>query len=372
MPKVKPFLPFYDESSAPPAFPSLLTNQLELFGNTHHSPSLLADEILPPKSKSIMQIQSALPESHSHADLESLSEDSSSSSSLSDSPSDSKSTSMTLSEGSKILKPPGEPGCPGRGGYNLKGVIDWNHKVFTKFKNLALLKVICDRAMGAFPDLDNFSNCWPVTDLIIMHLKYTSSCARWHELEFAAGKAKRPPTSSVEMIVMCSLVVETHYGSLLGKLSHVIQDNRKFSWEWGNLVLDVQLGNNIEHSPSNCHHDEPYTTESRSEAIVLVLESPTIPHWETSTSVVRWHIAGSNAGVNSPICTYIRLEKSEEEGNEKTQSFMLLGTLHNLVNMYLISHMTCQWFNEAMETSLSHMFTMNRGATPTLITTVSP
>jgi hypothetical protein len=59
MPKVmsilRRFLPLYDESSAPPAFPSLLTDQLELFGHTHHS---LTVEILPPNSKSVVRSRS--------------------------------------------------------------------------------------------------------------------------------------------------------------------------------------------------------------------------------------------------------------------------------------------------------------------------
>jgi hypothetical protein len=175
MPKVmsilRRFLPLYDESSAPPAFPSLLTDQLELFGHTHHS---LTVEILPPNSKSVVQIQIALPEqpalpkmggtrlpseskqgraarspypttkqerqrskarvrSHDRADSESLCRDPSSSL---DSPSDSESTSTTgaPSEQPKIPKPPGEPGRPGRGGYNLECALDWNDKVYTKFK----------------------------------------------------------------------------------------------------------------------------------------------------------------------------------------------------------------------------------------------
>ena len=161
MPKVKSilqrFLPFYDESSAPPASSSL-TAQLELFGNTHHS---LAVGVLP-----VVQIQIALPEqpalpkalpskegraarspypttkqerqrskarvrSHDRGDSESPSKDSSSSL---DPLSDSESTSTTLSGHPKIPKPPGEPGRPGRGGYNLECAIEWDNKVYTKFK----------------------------------------------------------------------------------------------------------------------------------------------------------------------------------------------------------------------------------------------
>ena len=44
--------------------------------------------------------------------------------------------------------------------------------------------------MEAFPNLKTYSNCWLVVDLIMMHLKYTSSWAWKQEMEFVAGKAK--------------------------------------------------------------------------------------------------------------------------------------------------------------------------------------
>ena len=34
------------------------------------------------------------------------------------------------------------------------------------------------QAMEKFPDLENYSYCWPVNDMVMMHLKYTSSRAR--------------------------------------------------------------------------------------------------------------------------------------------------------------------------------------------------
>ena len=169
MQKVKHVPPFCDESSAPPAFSSLLTDQPELFGsNTHHSPNLLTVQIIPPQSKSVVQIRIALTEqpalpkmgaslpskqcrhaarspypttkqerqhcqararSHGRADSESPSEDSSSSL---DSTLDSEST--LSEEPPKIPKPAGEPGRPGRGGYNLKCALDWDNNVYTKFK----------------------------------------------------------------------------------------------------------------------------------------------------------------------------------------------------------------------------------------------
>jgi hypothetical protein len=42
-----------------------------------------------------------------------------------------------------------------------------------------------------FPDLENYSNYWPVNDIVMMRLKYTSSRARRQELEMAAGKGKK-------------------------------------------------------------------------------------------------------------------------------------------------------------------------------------
>ncbi|KAI9568420.1 hypothetical protein HD554DRAFT_2038963 [Boletus coccyginus] len=394
MPKVKPFPPFYNESSAPPAFPSLLTNQLELFSNTHHSPSLLADEILPPKSKSVMQIQSALPErpalpkmlpskqdhaaqspysttkrehqhsqayarSHSHADLESLSEDSSSSSSLSDSPSD---------KGLKILKPPGEPGCPGRGRYNLEG--SFTHQLIDEHLDM--------------------TKCASAQNLGTSEVQYTSSHARRHELEFAAGKAKLGPlllqndchmfSGSGKMLWYKHLKRLEKRRCLVGIMGHTGayktqsgNETRKFSWEWGNLVLDVQLS-----LLQIC-------TES------LLSNAALARNVHKIAAVVRWHITGSNAGVNSPICTYIRSEKSEEEGNEKIQVAGITLEIHAIVEVTwhkfipfeklilavpLVIHATQHSSQSGeyvlMETSLPRMFTMNCGSTLTLITTTSP
>jgi hypothetical protein len=47
------------------------------------------------------------------------------------------------------------------------------------------------QAKDKFPDIENYSNCWPVNDLIMMHLKYALSHARRLELEMAAGKSKK-------------------------------------------------------------------------------------------------------------------------------------------------------------------------------------
>ncbi|KAG2739431.1 hypothetical protein P692DRAFT_201811526 [Suillus brevipes Sb2] len=228
--------PFYDsESGAPPPFPPMLTDQLELFGNIDRRPTTLtADEVLVPRAgivpvarassstpapefklakrtlkhsdpsssacpypkKSLTRSRSQTPlPSDSARSLDSLSDSGTSTSSAS------------LSEDSKIPKPAGEPGRPGRGGYTLYEALDWNPKAYTKFKkhvhslvedhlditkcasaqSPALLKVALDN----FPDLENYSNLWPVNDLIMMRLKYTSGRARRKEGEMAAGKSKR-------------------------------------------------------------------------------------------------------------------------------------------------------------------------------------
>ncbi|KIJ64129.1 hypothetical protein HYDPIDRAFT_29013 [Hydnomerulius pinastri MD-312] len=242
---VKTILPFYDDSSAPPPFPPMLTDQLELFGSAHHSSGLLADKDLAPRSRNVTpglerplkmttfssnskaalhlpkrctHTSSPYPKKvlkHSRASSRNrASSESPSEGSLetSDGTSDSESTLSALSEDSKISKPPGEPGRPGRGGYNLETTLDWNHRSYTKFKKFThhlieehldttkcasaqspvLLKVVRDKVTDAFPDLEQYSNCWPVNNMIMMHLKYTSSRAQRQELELAAGKGKKP------------------------------------------------------------------------------------------------------------------------------------------------------------------------------------
>lgn len=171
-------LPFYDNNSAaPPPFPPMLTDQLELFGSGHsqRSSSLLADEALsstiettsPAKVTPVLgqpqtqKLAVPAPEfklaarspkpgvhatspyakrspgqphtrSRDRAPSDSSSESSSELSELSSD--DDDSASGTLSEDSKIPKPPGEPGRPGRGGYNLETALNWNHRTYARFK----------------------------------------------------------------------------------------------------------------------------------------------------------------------------------------------------------------------------------------------
>ncbi|TFK23361.1 hypothetical protein FA15DRAFT_705527 [Coprinopsis marcescibilis] len=104
---------------------------------------------------------------------------------------DSKGTSM-------IPKPPGGPGRPGSGGYNIAKAMSWSKPLFSQlrtflasecdkaldttvcFKNQdeEKLKVVCDKALEQFPELKRFEERWPLTSLIQMYLKNTSEKAR--------------------------------------------------------------------------------------------------------------------------------------------------------------------------------------------------
>ncbi|KAG1833608.1 hypothetical protein DFJ58DRAFT_736046 [Suillus subalutaceus] len=220
---VPPF--YYSETGAPLPFPPMLTDQLELFVHVdHHPTTLIADEVLVPKASIIpaarassstpapefklakwMLKQSdhssspyikkvAFPCSCSQMPL--ASDSAGSLDSLSDS--DSSTSSVSLLEDLKIPKPAGEFGHPGHGGYTLYEALDWNPKVYAKFKknmhnfiedhldttkcasaqSPTLLKVVRDKALVGFPDLENYSNLWLVNNMIMTRLKYTSGHAR--------------------------------------------------------------------------------------------------------------------------------------------------------------------------------------------------
>ncbi|PIL35885.1 hypothetical protein GSI_01545 [Ganoderma sinense ZZ0214-1] len=100
----------------------------------------------------------------------------------------------------KIPKPSGEVGRPGRGGYSLEQVLNWNPRHMSEFKkminklvgecldptrsvsgqSLSRVAVLRDKALNKFPELDQYENLWPVTDAVKQRLKYTSSKARKH------------------------------------------------------------------------------------------------------------------------------------------------------------------------------------------------
>ncbi|KAG1789905.1 uncharacterized protein HD556DRAFT_1446693 [Suillus plorans] len=235
-PKAVP--PFYDlEPGAPPPFPPMLTDQLELFCKDNHRPiTLVADEILVPKvsivAPTTRSSSTPTPESKitkrspKHSEHTSppypkkvaftcsrsrtpMPSDSDGSLDFS-SDSGSSTSSIILSEDSKIPKPTGEPGRPGRGGYTLYEALDWNPKAYAKFKkhmhrliddhldtakcasaqSPILLKAVRDKALDEFPDLENYSNLWPASDMIMTRLKYMSCRARRKDGEMALGKGK--------------------------------------------------------------------------------------------------------------------------------------------------------------------------------------
>ncbi|KAI6159860.1 hypothetical protein EDD17DRAFT_1761915 [Pisolithus thermaeus] len=244
---IKSITPFYNnDSAAPPPFPTMLTDQLELFGRTSNlkSSGLLADEVLTlahtlsskkvrvseaqaqsqksalapeftVSSKMAARLGSPYPKRAPSQARSASSTPSNSSEEERAGSSDDESTSSTQSaEALKIPKPPGEPGRPGRGSYTLETALDWNQKAYSKFKkhmhalinehldtmkclsaqDPALLKVVRQKAVDKFPDLEDYSNCWPVNDIIMMRLKYTSSRARQQETEMAASKKKKAKT----------------------------------------------------------------------------------------------------------------------------------------------------------------------------------
>ncbi|KAI6146003.1 hypothetical protein BKA82DRAFT_33601 [Pisolithus tinctorius] len=246
----KPVSPFFgDDSTVPLPLPSMLTDQIELFGSPRHPTTLLADEVLAPAGLDTRQVIKSeelpnsrrstpapefrlaqKPKSTKHrtspyskrpviqrasSTMPSSEEDSAAKSVES---SDSDCASSVLSDDSKTPKPTGEPGRPGRGGYTLEIALDWNHKTYVKFKKLifhlidehldvtkcasaqnpTLLRLVRNKAVAAFPDLDNYANAWPVSDMIMMRLKYTSSRARRQEVEMAAGKTKWETRSAME------------------------------------------------------------------------------------------------------------------------------------------------------------------------------
>ncbi|PIL28286.1 hypothetical protein GSI_09574 [Ganoderma sinense ZZ0214-1] len=125
--------------------------------------------------------------------------------SVTDSDSDSTDSSESASESQddadmKIPKPSGEVGRPGRGGYSLEQVLNWNPRRMSEFKkminklvgecldptrsvsgqSLSRVALLRDKALNKFPELDQYENLWPVTDAVKQQLKYTSSKARKH------------------------------------------------------------------------------------------------------------------------------------------------------------------------------------------------
>jgi hypothetical protein len=161
--------PFYDHgSSAPPPFPSMLTDQLELFVNNLRPTTLIADEILAPKASSIVSdllrappalapefkpakrsrklpnhfVSSPYSKKDARIDSCSLIPVLSFPPGCSNSSSDRESV-VPSAEESKIPKPTGEPGRPGRGGYMLYEALNWSPKAYARFKVCNVLPLVC-------------------------------------------------------------------------------------------------------------------------------------------------------------------------------------------------------------------------------------
>ncbi|KAG1854337.1 hypothetical protein C8R48DRAFT_776726 [Suillus tomentosus] len=104
----------------------------------------------------------------------------------------------TDSDDSRIPKPEGEAGRPGRGGYNLERALNWDANRFKKLRDYVHRSIDnhCDtsksktsqtptalnsvekEAVVHFPELVDYMGCWPVGDLIQMQLKNVSAKER--------------------------------------------------------------------------------------------------------------------------------------------------------------------------------------------------
>ncbi|KAG2106842.1 hypothetical protein BD769DRAFT_1393097 [Suillus cothurnatus] len=187
---MKPVSSFYNqEPGAPPPFPPMLTDQLELFENSPSQASTIVPPI--PAPKGMPETTLAAPSSKTNCCFlpyqkrvspeqffpwSPIYSDSSNSIDLV-LDSGLSTSAMSQSEDSKIPKPPGKPSHPGQGGYTLQESLNWSPKAYTKSK-----------AVDTFPDLDNYSGCWPVNDIIMMHLKYMLGHARQKEAGMTLGK----------------------------------------------------------------------------------------------------------------------------------------------------------------------------------------
>jgi hypothetical protein len=141
-PSSRPVAAFFEPGAPPPPLP-LLTSRTELSYNTPPPAKTVAREELLQNSGPGRTIKP--PTIHARVkapqirirDERSDSESSSSDSSDSDS-SESDSSEPALSEvdssDGRVQRPGGEPGRPGRGGYNLEEAVGWNGKDFKRLQ----------------------------------------------------------------------------------------------------------------------------------------------------------------------------------------------------------------------------------------------
>ncbi|KAG9223514.1 hypothetical protein PLEOSDRAFT_1101235 [Pleurotus ostreatus PC15] len=106
-------------------------------------------------------------------------------------------------------KPPGEAGRPGRGGYTLEKTLDWDPKTMNTVKEF--VHALCDEKLditrsfnnqppvakkeliadvsARFPNIfRRYRDGWPISDLVIAYLKYTSAQARKAMRERRGGR----------------------------------------------------------------------------------------------------------------------------------------------------------------------------------------
>ncbi|KAF8577134.1 hypothetical protein K439DRAFT_1622329 [Ramaria rubella] len=206
--------PFFQPCAPPPPIP-LLTAHLDLPLVQTGPPRLLAHEELrndPPHPKKHITKCGVMPYNKPTKCIKPVKAINKSSAPpnapLNSDPSDVSENKSELDNGNKIHKPDGEAGCPSRGGYNLETALGWHAKLYNKLKKSVnqrmaehldltksysswdptLVTIVCNLMRVDFPDLEVFSDCWPVTDLIKMHLKYTSCRARQTVRRLAAGR----------------------------------------------------------------------------------------------------------------------------------------------------------------------------------------
>lgn len=110
----------------------------------------------------------------------------------------------------KIAKPEGEPGRPGRGGYNLETCLGWDTKEFRvvrryvrslvdehldsskalSFQDPEALEVVYEKAADKYPRLNNYADQWASKDLVRGILKYSVGRERLASMKRQLGKSK--------------------------------------------------------------------------------------------------------------------------------------------------------------------------------------
>ncbi|TFK17177.1 hypothetical protein FA15DRAFT_711064 [Coprinopsis marcescibilis] len=105
---------------------------------------------------------------------------------------------MEVEAGPLIKKPPGEPGRPNSGRFNIEQAMGWTKEDYSKLQAFVAteceveldteqsianqeekkIKLVCISAAKTFPGLKQFKDAWPVRSLIKLQLKKTSEQAR--------------------------------------------------------------------------------------------------------------------------------------------------------------------------------------------------